>query len=132
MRAQRRLEWHVWFKEWSNPSNAIVKSSPSKPPTECDFVILAPVAEKAPLHCRELIVKGVPFACLVPSDLVNWISVGLQGKVDSKVQEVVGSSAKVVFLNSNCVWLIVHDKVRGHAVFHSEAEDREAVRRSIR
>ena len=49
-----------------------------------ELALVAPVAEEASVVCRQLFDTGRDFACLVPSDLVNWIALGSGRVADEK------------------------------------------------
>ena len=51
--------------------------------------IWAPSADKVTQQCMAAFHKGRPFACLVPSVLVNQIAVDKDGILDTKVNQLV-------------------------------------------
>ena len=64
------------IQEWRSPTNAIRVSAPVTFPATWQLAFLAPASEKAPKVAARLIETGLPFAVLMPLDLVNWIAVG--------------------------------------------------------
>ena len=71
-----------------------------------DLAILKPPADAAPEVCRALLHTQKPFACLLPNDLVTWISLDRQKRVDEKVLEKVNGASKVVSLSTGLTWLV--------------------------
>ena len=120
-------------QEWRRPRNIILKSAPNKPPSHYDLALLAPAASQAPLCCKQVLERGTPGVCLVPSDLVNWVAVGAARQADEKIQQKVDAATKIVFLNSNCTWLIHGLEESNHQVFNLDsADDTEACRAHVR
>jgi hypothetical protein len=76
------------IQRWRTPRNptSIVRADAAGP---CDFVILAPFAEKITHKTVSLIRLNRPFAALVPIDLlrVHEIDRGADGKVDEEVRK---------------------------------------------
>ena len=54
-----------------------------------------------------------PFACLVPSDLVDRICVGPDGNVLQDVREAVDKTDKIAFLAPNLTWIIHNINIQG-------------------
>jgi len=68
--------------------------------------IWAPPADKVTQQCKEAFEKGVPFACLVPNDLVHHISKDNTGKVSPEVQDMVDKAFKITLLGPGLTWVI--------------------------
>jgi hypothetical protein len=83
-------------------SNTPLKFTPAGEPekSEWTLAIVQPAVEVSPLVCRSLFETGKPFACLVSSDLVDWIAIGLgdgfADAPDSEMETLVSTSKKVV------------------------------------
>jgi len=102
---------------WRRPRNVLLKSAPKSRPAEWDVALLAPAAEVAPVVAYRILTgPALPFAMLLPSDLVNHISLGVGRVSDGKVQRAVDAMPKVYFLDSSLVW-----------IFHSCGPDRDYV-----
>ena len=54
-----------------------------------DFAILMPSGGVAPTLCAQLFGTLKSFACLVPSDLVNWIAVTATASRDEQLSQLV-------------------------------------------
>ena len=70
------------------------------------FGIWAPDADKVTRQCLEAFKKGVPFACLIPSDLVGYIAQEPDGTYNRSVVELVKQSGKISFLDTQLAWII--------------------------
>ena len=81
------------------------------------FGIWAPEADKVTRQCSEAFKKGVPFACLVPSDLVGYIAQEPDGTYNKVVAELVKKSGKISFLDSQLAW-IIHKAPLVSKVYH--------------
>ena len=68
--------------------------------------IWAPSADKVTQQCMAAFHKGRPFACLVPSVLVNQIAVDKDGILDTKVNQLVEKATKITFLSPGLTWVI--------------------------
>jgi hypothetical protein len=99
-------------QHWRVKKNAILKKSPKESMYESgwDAAILAPSAERAPQVCARLFNIGRPFACLVTSDLVDWISVDSDSKIDSGLKERVAQAPKISFLSAGFTWVLQVDE----------------------
>ena len=122
---------------WRNPKNSIVKTAPRNFPTEYDLALLAPVARRAPEVCAKLFDRQQPFACLVPLDLVNWISLRKGRIEDPALQNKVENATKIVFLNSNCCWILSKCAEGPHEIYgaespHNKEEDEDPEEKSNR
>ena len=70
------------------------------------FGIWAPYADKVTHQCLAAYKKGVPFACLLPAELVSYIAQEKDGTYNEKVAQMVRDSGKISFLDTGLVWLI--------------------------
>ena len=68
--------------------------------------IWAPPADKICRQLRAAIKRDTPFACLIPSDLVDRICVDAAGTVSPDVQAAVNKAEKITFLAAGLTWLI--------------------------
>jgi len=68
--------------------------------------IWAPPADQICRQVREALRVGSPFACLVPSDLIERICVKPDGSISITTQALVNDAKKIAFLSSNLTWLI--------------------------
>lgn len=94
-------------QQWRRPKNALVKTAPKSKPEQWDLALLAPAAEVAPVVAYQLLAKpNLPFAMLLPSDLVNFISLGTGRVADEKIQSLVDDMPKIYFLDSSLVWIL--------------------------
>ena len=115
-------------QSWRNPSNALITKAPKSAGSAWDHALLAPPPDTASLLCADLFATGKPFACLVPSDLVNWIAVGRSRVADSALQAKVDSAAKISFLDSGMTWLVEGCSVPHDVVMAAEVLESENVR----
>ena len=60
--------------------------------------IWAPDSDKVTQQFYEAFKKDVPFACLVPNDLVRHIARDSQGKPDTSVTKMVKAAFKITLL----------------------------------
>ena len=70
------------------------------------FGIWAPPADKITQQCRAAFERNIPFACLVPSDLVHHIATDHKGIYSTKIGEQVERSLKIALLAPGLVWVI--------------------------
>ena len=70
------------------------------------FAIWAPYADKVTHQCLAAYKKGIPFACLIPGELVSYIAQEKDGTYNEQVAHMVKDSGKISFLDSGLVWLI--------------------------
>ena len=70
------------------------------------FGIWAPPADKICRQLRKAFKQGKPFACLVPSDLIDRICVTPDGKPNRRIGDAVARAKKIVFLAQNLTWVI--------------------------
>ena len=70
------------------------------------FGIWAPPADKICRQVSAALKRNVPFACLVPSDLVDRICVNAAGQVSPAIQTAVTEARKISFLASGLTWII--------------------------
>ena len=117
--AMRVREVQQWRSK--HHKNAILRSGTKTPPKDFDFAIVAPVAAKAPLVCAELFRQDKPFACLVPSDLVQWVGVTSGGKDDGTVQAALNESTKLTCLSVDLTWVLHRVKAQD-LVFSGEPD----------
>ena len=75
--------------------------------------IWAPPADMICRQTRAAFQQGTPFACLVPSDLIDRICVTPQGQVIHKVKKQVEDSQKICFLSAQLTWVIHGIDIQG-------------------
>ena len=68
--------------------------------------IWAPPADKITRQVREALRQKRPFACLIPSDLVNRIAINVHGKHLPNIDKHVQATRKITFLTAGLTWLI--------------------------
>ena len=68
--------------------------------------IWAPDSDKVTQQCFTAFKKDVPFACLVPNDLVERIAQDNQGKLDADVAKKVEAAFKITLSSPGLTWII--------------------------
>ena len=68
--------------------------------------IWAPPADKITHQCRTAFEKNVPFACLVPNDLVHRIATDNRGKTCETIHRRIEKAFKIVLLTPGLTWII--------------------------
>jgi len=68
--------------------------------------IWAPVADKVTEQCRAAFLKGKPFACLIPNDLVCHIARDGNKQILAPVQQLVDDAFKITLLSPGLTWII--------------------------
>ena len=68
--------------------------------------IWAPAADKITAQCRAAFLKGRPFACLVPNDLVCFIATDSSKNIIHPVQKQVDEAMKITLLSPGLTWII--------------------------
>ena len=68
--------------------------------------IWAPDADKITEQCREAFHKNIPFACLVPNDLVEYIAMDNKGQLDKQVAAQVEAAFKITLLSAGLTWIV--------------------------
>ena len=68
--------------------------------------IWAPDADKVTQQCHAAFKKGVPFACLVPNELVRHIARDHRGELDTSIAKMVEASFKITLLSPGLTWII--------------------------
>ena len=68
--------------------------------------IWAPNADKITLQCMEAFKKDTPFACLVPSDLVNRIPYDEKGTLDKDVKRKLEDAFMITLLDPALTWVV--------------------------
>ena len=94
------------IQTWRRPTNPIDTHSVShlQHPGPVDLILTAPRAEDSPRIAARLLSTSVPFAILVPTDLVPYITAPVDGQPDlgGKYKE----AGKISFLESEMLWFI--------------------------
>ena len=70
------------------------------------FGIWAPPADKITQQCHAAFLKDVPFAFLVPGDLVKYIPLNQEGQCDPLVRQRLHEAGKISLLDPGLVWII--------------------------
>ena len=111
-------EMAAMVQAWRSSRSALLRGAPKSMVRDdrWELALVAPAAEDAPVVCKALFEQARPFACLVPSDLVNWIALGAGRVADESVQKQVEASRKLSFLDPGITWVVraagpVHDYV---------------------
>ena len=70
------------------------------------LAIVATSGDRAASVCASLFKAGKPFACLVPSDLVSWVSLDNKLKSDTVLQRQMENAVKFTSLNTGLTWVV--------------------------
>ena len=93
-------------QRWRKPSNAILRRAyRADAKYTADLHVFAPTPVNAPGLVRDLLKQDVPFAVLIPSDLVQCVS-EVGRKVDKALQRRVAKCAKLTFLAGGLTWVV--------------------------
>ena len=95
-------------QRWRKPSNAILRRAyraDAKYTADLHVFAPTPVNVNAPGLVRDLLKQDVPFAVLIPSDLVQCVS-EVGRKVDKALQRRVAKCAKLTFLAGGLTWVV--------------------------
>ena len=71
-----------------------------------DFAVLAPAPDRAPAACARMLRRGMPGACLVPSDLVVQVPVVLEGTADDGVAAALRAASFVGSASAGFLWVV--------------------------
>lgn len=72
-----------------------------------DAALVQPRAEISPAVCARLLRNGRPFACLVPSDLVQWTPLASDDEAERRVlSDALAKTRKLTFLTAGMTWVI--------------------------
>ena len=95
-------------QRWRTLRNPVMVNSPnaSAMSQDWDFAILMPSGGVAPTLCAQLFGTLKSFACLVPSDLVNWIAVTATASRDEQLSQLVSQARKIVYLDTSLTWVV--------------------------
>jgi hypothetical protein len=117
------------LQEWRTGKNPVKKFSCSPKNIEehtWDMAIVVPVAENAGSVAHNLLLKGAPSACLLPSSLLHRVPQRLDGTFDQLVTKRVANAGKICFASGEYLWLIhdnahpaVHRVYRATSVFQA-------------
>lgn len=75
--------------------------------------IWAPPADKICRQIRAALNHDTPFACLMPSDLIDQLGVDPQGKLLPLIKEKAERANKICFLSAGLTWLIHRINIKG-------------------
>ena len=115
---------------WRSPKNPIHRAAPNsmhKHPKQ-DILLVCPDPEWSPVVAKQIIVErkdGIR-ACLVQSDLVNYIA-SADGEFSDICKTTVEKSSKIVFLGTNLTWLLFDDKGRNTVISTETVQQTEAL-----
>ncbi len=100
-------------------------------------MLLAPPAESGPVIAHKVIAAHpkAKLACLIQTDLLQYVETGGTERVNPAVKEAVKAAAKLTFSRSNYTWIVfnepkVKDKVFTVEDLRMEGKSFEAVKRS--
>ena len=100
-------------------------------------ILLAPTAEMGPVVTHDILSanSNAKFACLVQTDLLQYIQSGGTEKIDNAIKDAVSRAAKLTFSRSNYTWIVFNDSRVKDQVFtvedlRMEGKSFEAVKRS--
>ena len=104
---------------WRTPKNPVLRAAPksmAKHPAQ-DILLVCPDPEWSPVVAKQIIQerKDKIRACLVQSDLVNYIA-SADGTFDGQAKKVVEKASKITFLATNLTWLIFDGQGRSKIV----------------
>ena len=86
------------------------------------LAILMPVADKCTILCKQMLGRGLPFAFLMPSDLVHRVSINRDRTMDPDIQEMVDKAHKIALLTPELTWVIANiDSITGKRVLAIES-----------
>ena len=85
-------------------TDAVSETSIKKRPYT--FGIWAPPADKATQQYAAAFRKDTAFAMIIPSDIVRFIPVDVEGKYDHLVAKHLKQAGKISFLDVGLVWII--------------------------
>ena len=115
----------LWRKV-RNPVNVLAPKSMLQTVGDFDLILTAPAAEEAPIVAHHIL-KTNPraiVACLVPTDLLNYIPTGGEVTIDREVKNLVDQqlrdSIKYTFSSTNYTWVIANTQRKGDKVFTTE------------
>ena len=100
-------------------TDAVSETSIKKRPYT--FGIWAPPADKATQQCAAAFRKDTAFAMLIPSDIVRFIPVDVEGKYDRLVAKRLQQAGKISFLDVGLVW-IIHKAPKVRQVYDVERQ----------
>ena len=95
-------------QQWRSATNPIVKGAPRSAAYDIDwdFAVVAATGERAPVVCADLFATCKKFACLVPTDLVNYVPLAKQDVVDEALVGMVRAAQKVVSVDVGLTWIV--------------------------
>ena len=88
------------------------------------FGIWAPDADKITRQCLAAFKRDLPFACLIPNELVRLIAQEPDGTYNRKVADMVRKAGKISFLDTSLCW-IIHKAPLVNRVYHVERVEPE-------
>jgi hypothetical protein len=93
-------------QRWRRGTNPVMVNSPSHNAMsqDWDFAILMPSGGMAPGICAQLFQTQKKFACLVPSDLVNWIALEKSTERNEQMARSILQAHKIVYLDTTLTW----------------------------
>ena len=114
------------LQSWRSEKNPVKKFSCSPKNIESntwDLAIVIPVAENAGTVAYNLLKKGAPAACLLPSSLLHRVPQNMDGSYDKLVTQRVANAGKICFASAEYIWL-VHDEAHPavHRVYKAIAD----------
>lgn len=114
------------WRRLRNPINVLAPKSMLQEVSNFDLILTAPAAEEAPIVAHHIL-KTNPkaiVACLVPTDLLNYIPTGGDVTTDREVRELIDrqlrESRKYTFSSSNYTWVMLNTHKKGDKVFTTE------------
>ena len=102
-------------QQWRIPKNPIMKNASTEAAISSNDwhgAIILPSGEAAPGVCANLLQTNKPFACLCPSDLVDWVPLAdctsLPITEDHEVAAKMKQVTKLALLSAGLTWLVFH------------------------
>ena len=103
----RRLANQI--QEWRAGTNPVKKCSHSDQniaEMDYDLAIIVPIAEVAGKVCGNLLRRGRPMACLLPTSLLHRVPQKMDGSYDPVVTRRVAQAGKICFATGEYLWVL--------------------------
>jgi hypothetical protein len=119
----RRLAHQIQaWRTGTNPVKICSHSAQNIASMKFDLAIIIPVAELAGTVCYNLLKRGLPMACLIPSSLLHRVPQNLDGGYDELVTRRVAKAGKICFAAGELLWVTFHPTTPAvHRVYRAVA-----------
>ena len=98
-------------QKWRSNTNPIKKYSHSAnniAELDYDLAIIVPIAETSTTICHNLLKRGKPMACLIPTSLLHRVPQNIDGSYDKLVTTRVAATGRLCFATGQYIW-VIHD-----------------------